>query len=155
MDNGSSHRGQLCTDRLQEKWKNTVTVHTPVHASWLNQIEIYFSVVQRKVLTPSDFDSVADGQDRIFRFRERYEQVAKPFEWKFTRRDLYELLARLDRPACLQGEGCLMQEYIIEFSDRSTERLEPPSAHLPHLPRRGGGIHLSTKHLEKSHAIDV
>lgn len=97
MDNGSSHRGQRSTNRLQQKWKNIVTVHTPVHASWLNQIEIYFSVVQRKVLTPNDFDSVAEGQDRLFRFQERYEQAAKPFQWKFTRRDLQQLLARIER----------------------------------------------------------
>jgi transposase len=97
MDNGSSHRGKRCNDRLQKKWKNIVTVHTPVHASWLNQIEIYFSVVQRKVLKPNDFDSVADAKDRIFRFQERYEQAAKPFEWKFTRQDLQELLARIEQ----------------------------------------------------------
>jgi hypothetical protein len=72
-----------------------VTVHTPVHASWLNQIEIYFSVVQRKVLTPNDFDSVAQVQDRLLRFQERYEQAARPFQWKFTRRDLQQLLAKL------------------------------------------------------------
>ena len=54
-DNGSSHRGQPASDRLRAKWPNIVLVHTPVHASWLNQIEVYFSVVQRKLLTPSDF----------------------------------------------------------------------------------------------------
>ena len=74
-----------------------MTVHSPVHASWLNQIEIYFSVVQRKVLTPNDLDSVAKGQDRLLQFQERYEQAARPFQWKFTRRDLQQLLARLKR----------------------------------------------------------
>ncbi len=96
MDNGSSHRGQRSTRRLQEKWKNIVTVHTPLHASWLNQIEIYFSVVQRKVLRPNNFDSVAEAQDCLYRFQQRYEQAAKPFEWKFTRRDLLQLLARIE-----------------------------------------------------------
>lgn len=95
MDNGTSHRGQRCSQRLQKRWNNIVTVHTPVHASWLNQIEIYFSVVQRKVLTPNDFDSLAEGQDRLLRFQERYEQAARPFQWKFTRRDLQQLLAKL------------------------------------------------------------
>jgi hypothetical protein len=97
MDNGSSHRGQRSSHRLQQKWKNIVSLHTPVHASWLNQIEIYFSVVQRKVLTPNDFDSVADAQNRLFRFQERYQQAAKPFQWKFTRQDLHQLLTRIKR----------------------------------------------------------
>src|ERR1039458_6691856 len=58
IDNGSSHRGERCIRRLQKAWPNIVPVHLPVHASWLNQIEIYFSVVQRKVLTPNDFCSL-------------------------------------------------------------------------------------------------
>jgi DDE superfamily endonuclease len=48
VDNGSSHRGQKATDRLAEQFPNAIMVHTPVHASWLNQIEIYYSIVQRK-----------------------------------------------------------------------------------------------------------
>ena len=59
VDNGSSHRGQAAIDRLQGRWSNLILVHTPLHASWLNQIEIFFSIVQRKVLTPNDFDSLA------------------------------------------------------------------------------------------------
>ena len=43
VDNGSSHRGQCCAQRLGRRWPNITVVHTPVHASWLNQIEIYFS----------------------------------------------------------------------------------------------------------------
>src|SRR5881397_2643665 len=57
VDNGSSHRGHRAVARLQAKWPKLVLVHTPIHASWLNQIEIYFSVVQRKVLPPNDFAS--------------------------------------------------------------------------------------------------
>ena len=53
VDNGSAHRGNKSIDRLQGAWPNLILVHTPVHASWLNQAEIYFSVVQRKVLTPT------------------------------------------------------------------------------------------------------
>ena len=48
-DNGSSHRGEVSKRRLAKWHRNAIQVHTPVHASWLNQIEIYFSVVQRKV----------------------------------------------------------------------------------------------------------
>ena len=56
VDNSSSHRGQKAIDRLAEQFLNTIMVHTPVHASWLNQVEIVFSIVQRKVLSPNDFD---------------------------------------------------------------------------------------------------
>jgi len=70
-----------------------------VHASWLNQIEIYFSIVQRKVLTPNDFADLAEVESRLLAFERRYEQSADPFEWKFTRRDLAKLMRRLaDKP---------------------------------------------------------
>lgn len=95
VDNGSSHRGQRCVDRLRKTWPNLIVVHTPVHASWLNQVEIYLSVVQRKVLTPNDFPALAAVRDRLRRFQQYYEQVAQPFQWKFTRRDLNTLLAKL------------------------------------------------------------
>jgi hypothetical protein len=95
MDNGSSHRGEACVQRLKAKWPTITAVHTPVHASWLNQIEIYFSVVQRKVLTPNDFLSLEGLADRLLRFERHYESVAAPFQWKFTRRDLRRLLAKL------------------------------------------------------------
>lgn len=72
-------------------------VHTPIHASWLNQAEIYFSVVQRKVLQPNDFDDLGVLERRLLAFGCRYEQIATPFEWKFTRRDLDRLLDRLDK----------------------------------------------------------
>jgi len=100
MDNGSSHRGQRGDERIHTKWKNIVPVHTPVHASWLNQVEIYFSVVQRKVLTPNDFDSLAAVEDRLLRFQEHHERAARPFQWKFTRQDLVRLLARIDAMEC-------------------------------------------------------
>jgi hypothetical protein len=55
MDNCSAHRGQRAADRFRTQWPNAILIHTPTHASWLNQVEIYFSIVQRKVLTPNDF----------------------------------------------------------------------------------------------------
>jgi hypothetical protein len=61
-----------------------VLVHTPVHASWLNQIEIYFSIVQRKVLTPNDFKSLNELEQRLLAFQQRYEEIASPFQWTFT-----------------------------------------------------------------------
>ncbi|MGH7899746.1 MAG: IS630 family transposase [Candidatus Binatia bacterium] len=96
VDNGSSHRGQASVDRLKATFPNLVLVHGPVHASWLNQIEIYFSIVQRKALTPNDFSSLADVEDRLLRFQQYYESIAKPFEWKFSRADLDDLVKKID-----------------------------------------------------------
>jgi len=101
VDNGSSHRGQPAVMRLQKTWPNAVMVHLPIHASWLNQIEIYFSIVQRKVLTPNDFESLADLEDRLLKFQKRYGKIATPFEWKFTRRDLKKLMQKLSDPPVL------------------------------------------------------
>jgi DDE superfamily endonuclease len=96
VDNGSSHRGQIAIDRLAEQYPNAIMVHTPVHASWLNQIEIYFSIVQRKALSPNEFTDIDAVSDRLSAFETRYNQTAQPFKWKFTTTDLTELLARLD-----------------------------------------------------------
>ena len=97
-DNGSAHRGQRSIDRLQGAWPNLNLVHTPVHASWLNQAEIYFSVAQRKVLQPNNFADLDTLERTLLAFGRHYEQIAQPFEWKFTRQDLQRLLERLDQP---------------------------------------------------------
>ena len=70
-------------------------IHTPIHASWLNQVEIYFSIVQRKVLTPNDFSSLAELEQRLLAFQVHYERTASPFKWTFTRSDLHKLLAKI------------------------------------------------------------
>ena len=103
LDNGSAHRGKRSIDRLQGAWPNLIVVHTPVHASWLNQAEIYFSVVQRKVLTPNDFADLDALEAQLLAFGRHYEQIAAPFQWKFTRQDLHKLLAATDttQPATL------------------------------------------------------
>lgn len=102
-DNGSAHRGQRSIDRLQGAWPNLTVVHTPIHASWLNQAEIYFSIVQRKVVSPNDFPDLETLEQHLLAFGRRYEQIAIPFEWKFTRHDLDNLLAKTDtaKPATL------------------------------------------------------
>ena len=94
-DNGSSHRGQTSIDRLHRWYPNAILVHTPIHASWLNQVEIYFSVLQRKLLTPNDFADLQELEGRILAFQAHYETIADPFEWKFTRADLHRLLDKL------------------------------------------------------------
>jgi hypothetical protein len=94
-DNGSSHRGETSVKRLADWYPNAIQVHTPVHASWLNQIEIYFSVIQRKVLSPNDFNNLAELETKILEFQSFYETLAKPFKWKFTREDLKNILSKL------------------------------------------------------------
>jgi DDE superfamily endonuclease len=99
MDNCSAHRGQKAVQRIRSQWPNAILVHTPIHASWLNQIEIYFSIVQRKVLTPNDFLSLAQLEQRLLDFQKHYQQTASPFQWTFTRKDLNALLAKLSTKA--------------------------------------------------------
>jgi len=95
MDNCSAHRGQKAVKRFRDQWPNAILIHTPVHASWLNQVEIYFSIVQRKVLTPNDFSSLAELEQRLLAFQYHYERTASPFKWTFTRSDLHALLAKI------------------------------------------------------------
>jgi hypothetical protein len=96
VDNGSSHRGKASGERLEGEWRNLRLAHLPVHAWWLNQVEIYFSVTQRKVLTPNDFLDLGEVAHRLLGFQRRYQQTAVPFGWRYTRADLTTLLRRLD-----------------------------------------------------------
>lgn len=97
VDNGASHRNWAAAARLNDAWPNAQMVHLPVHASWLNQIEIYFSVIQRKLLVPDDFADLGILARQILAFEGRYNAAATPFDWKFTRTDLNQLLNRLAR----------------------------------------------------------
>lgn len=94
-DNGSSHRAQACIRRLPRRWPTIIPVHTPVHARGFNPIEVYFSIVQRKDLTPNDFQSVADVKDRLLRFQDHYCAAVRPFQWNFSREDPRALLAKI------------------------------------------------------------
>ena len=94
-DNGSSHRGETATNALTTRHPTAVLVHTPLHASWLNQIEIYFSILQRKVLTPNDFADLQALEARLHAFAQRYSARAHPFNWRFTRQDLQRHLRAL------------------------------------------------------------
>lgn len=95
VDNGSSHRGAAAARRLLRRWPTLVLVHLPIHASWLNQIEIFFSILERKLLRPNAFASLFDLEANILSFQERYAQCAQPFQWKYTRQDLARLLTHL------------------------------------------------------------
>ena len=96
VDNGSSHRGEASKKRLHQIDSRIVVVHTPVHASWLNQIEIYFSIVQRKVLTPNDFANLEAVRLRLALYEELSNQNPAPFQWKFDRAKLTTLLAKIE-----------------------------------------------------------
>jgi transposase len=96
VDNGSSHRGAASVKRMASTWPNAHLIHLPAHASWLDQAEIYFSIVQRKIVSPSDFTSPDQIRDRLAAFEIRYNAIARPFNWTFTRTDLNDLLHRID-----------------------------------------------------------
>ena len=95
VDNCSAHRGTKAVERLRGRYPRLVLVHAPIHASWLNQIEIYFSIVQRKALTPNDFTDLDAVAERLLNFQYYWETAGRPFDWKFTRQDLAELLTKL------------------------------------------------------------
>ena len=95
VDNGSSHRGQASVDRLEGAWPNLRLIHLPIHASWLNQIEIVFSIIQRKVVNPNDFFDLDHIAERLAAFEDRYNATAEPFDWRFTRDDLDRLIERI------------------------------------------------------------
>ena len=94
--NGSSHRGLASIDRMAAAWPNAVLVHLPVHASWLNQVEVVFSIIQRKVIKPSDIGDAGALAARLLAFQHRYNTTARPFDWKFTRAGLNDLMRRID-----------------------------------------------------------
>jgi transposase len=105
VDNGSDHRGQAAAARLRDAHPNAIMIHTPVHASWLNQVEIVFSVIQKKVLTPGDFPGLGTLSHTLLAFVNRYNRTARPFDWKFTADDLTALLQRIsqrEQPATAQ-----------------------------------------------------
>ena len=96
VDNGSSHNGVRSIERMQTTWPTATLVHLPVHASWLNQVEIYFSILQRKAISPNDFADLNQLSERIMDFQDRYNTTATPFDWTYTRDDLNAFLHRLD-----------------------------------------------------------
>jgi DDE superfamily endonuclease len=96
VDNGASHCGQASIARMSAAWPSATLVHLPVHASWLNQIEVVFSVIQRKVIKPADFADLDTLALRLQEFEPRYNATAAPFDWRFTRTDLADLLNRID-----------------------------------------------------------
>jgi hypothetical protein len=101
VDNDTAHRGEKSIERMRQWFPKVVLLHTPVHASWINQIEIYFSIVQRKVLTPNDFDSLDQLAECLSRFEDYFNEYPSPFNWTFDRKRMHRYLNRLKeiRPA--------------------------------------------------------
>ena len=98
VDNGSSHNGQASIDRMNAAWPTATLVHLPIHASWLNQVEIYFSILQRKAISPTDFADLDHLAERVLAFEDHYNTAAEPFDWTYTRNDLNAFLRRLTLP---------------------------------------------------------
>ena len=94
VDNGSSHRGRASVERMRRRDKRIILLHTPIHASWLNQVEIYFSIIQRKALTPNDFTTLEAVRVRLRLYEELSNRTSRPFAWKFTRQDMLDWLKR-------------------------------------------------------------
>jgi DDE superfamily endonuclease len=105
VDNGSSHRGKAAAQRLALAYTNLILVHTPVHASWLNQVEIYFSIIQRKVLTPNDFANLEEVEQRLRLYEDLANQQPRPFNWKFDRAKLEKFLQRLEAKRAAQDQA--------------------------------------------------
>jgi hypothetical protein len=97
VDNGSSHAGNTSVKRMATAYPNARLIHLPVHASWINQIEIYFSIVQRKALTPNDFASLPELARQLMDFGQHYRTIAEPFEWTFTRAKLDAVIEKITR----------------------------------------------------------
>ena len=95
-DNGPSHHPATFSARLSGLHEHAIAVHLPTHASWLNQIELYFSILQRKALTPRDFESPSHMAHRILAFQERFSARAKPFNWRYSVIDLQKHMQLLN-----------------------------------------------------------
>ncbi len=69
---------------LNQKDHRIRFVYTPKHCSWLNQIEIWFSIISRRLLKRKSFKSISELKSSILRFIDQYNLTSKPFNWTFT-----------------------------------------------------------------------
>jgi hypothetical protein len=121
VDGGCAHHRNTFPARLSRMYANAVAVSLPVHASWLNQIELYFSIVQRKVLTPLDVTDQATLTMRLLDFQDYYQEVAKPFSWKFTSEDLKKRLKAVQTFSLQLGFTLKTSETLVyDFAIRHT-----------------------------------
>jgi hypothetical protein len=96
VDKGSSHRGATSKKRLPQVDSRLMLVHTPVHASWLQQVEISCSIIQRKVLPPNDFAAWEALRLRLALYAELSHHNPTPCRWKFDRATLTALFAKIE-----------------------------------------------------------
>jgi hypothetical protein len=95
VDNGSSHNGVRSIERMHSAWPTASLVHLPIHASWLNQVEIFFLHRATQVIRPGDVADLEELAQRLLAFQDRYNATAEPFPWRFSRKSLHRLLERL------------------------------------------------------------
>ncbi len=114
LDNGPSHHPSPSPARLRELDPRLVPVHLPTHASWVNQIESYFSILVRKALPPADFQSKEELRDRLYAFTSYYNREARPFAWKYTPEKLKAYLTRLAGKSCEYADQLLRLGLTVE-----------------------------------------
>lgn len=97
LDNGSCHRPKYLEQWLEETFTNVEfkVYWLPVHSSWLNQIEIYFSRLQQSALTPNNFSSLGDLVDRIVSFLAMTNLNPAPIIWTYTAAQLFRKFGRM------------------------------------------------------------
>jgi len=83
LDNGSSHTAKA-TKRWLDAHPRFVAHYTPPHASWVNQVELFFSILQRKVIRNGSFTSRQDLLNKLIAFIAEYDKTAKPFRWTYA-----------------------------------------------------------------------
>lgn len=107
VDNGCAHHPRTSPARIQEQYPKVTLVHLPIHASWLNQVELYLSILKRKALHPADFADLKALQRRVMLFQCRYNEQAQPFRWNYTRADLAAHVKRLEQKGWLPSANTL------------------------------------------------
>ncbi len=85
VDNLSAH-GTPAVEAFLDDHPHVFLHRTPTHASWLNQVELWFSIMERRLIRHGEFDSVDDLADRIIEFINAYNRAAKPFRWTYDAR---------------------------------------------------------------------
>ena len=98
VDHGSSHHPSTAPARIARRFPQATTGYLPVHSSWLNQAEQWFSIESRKALTPRSFASTEELERRVLAFEQRWNRWsrdASPFKWEFGRERLAQLMAKM------------------------------------------------------------
>jgi hypothetical protein len=98
MDNLRMHTGKQVQAWL-DKHPRFKFHHPPVHCSWMNQVEQWFSILQRKRLAITDFADKGHLAERLYAFVEEWNQHAHPFNW--TRRSVVKIMAKCEVPLAL------------------------------------------------------